>query len=62
MCSEDDYDNPIVEKLAHHGFAQTLESTKQKFFGVFLVNKPELFLSCTLDQSFTNQFSLDNKK
>ena len=40
MSSEDDYEYPIVEKFAHHGFAQILESTKQKLLDVVLVNKP----------------------
>ena len=40
MSSEDDYEYPIVKKFTRHGFAQILESTKQKLLDVVLVNKP----------------------
>ena len=61
MSSEDDYEYPIVQKLAHHSFAQILESTEQKLLDVFLVNKPEFFLSFTQDEILKTQYSLDNK-
>ena len=43
MSSEDEYEYPIVEKLAHQSFSQILISTEQKLVDVFLVNKPEFF-------------------
>ena len=61
MRSEDDFEYPIVETLAHHGFAPILESIRQKLLDVVLVNKPKLFHSCTLEQRLTAQYSIDNK-